>query len=146
MTKELTLEVGARVRLVADLTNEDGTRIYLRRGQEGIVESIQPEDERQEGDCPVEIMLEDGNTDYVDFDDIKVVTSAEDVAKEPKEFMITGQLVVEVTHRIRAASRDAAAEIFSKMGTGLLEDWDELEVMKVKKLHPLNIGEKGFDY
>lgn len=153
---DLKLEVGARVRLVKDIVGEapdsseyQPPRVYAHKGWVGIVQSItDPATLSGDDEYPIEVKWDrDGySEDFVEESDIEVITSAEDVAKEPREFTITGQLVVEVTHRIKANSREEAAKTFREMGSDLLDDWDEMEVKKVKKLDPFNIGEKGYDY
>lgn len=152
---DLKLEVGARVRLLNDIVGEapdssdpQPPRIYAHKGWVGIVQDIADPTSLADDEYPIEVKWETSgwNSDFVEESDIEVITSAEDVAKEPREFTITGQLVVEVTHRIMANSREEAAKTFREMGSDLLDDWDELEVKKVKKLDPFNIGEKGYDY
>ena len=153
---DLKLEVGARVRLVRDIVGEapdssdpQPPRVYNRKGEIGIVDSIHPNPEELDSDeCPVGVRFGgwDYSEDYVDFEDIEVIESAADVAKEPKEFTVTGQIVVEVTHRIMARGVADAAKLFREMKNDLIQDWDEMEVIKVKKIDPSNIAEKGYDY
>lgn len=125
-------EVGDRVRVVKDLVTGDG-RVYLREGSSGIVEAIDPNP--IEGDPPIEVYFENGE-DWVEFDDIEVITPAAEVEQEPLKFAITATIKVEVEITVEGDNHRDAIEHFEAHALDYLSD---NETMKLKKTKVIDI-------
>lgn len=131
MAAEGEVKVGDRVRVVKDQKTADG-RVYLRKGATGIVEEIADRADLQPDEVPIGVRFEGLVHDFVDFEDIEVVTAAADVAKEPRTFFVTGTVKVEVTARITAMTRADAEAQFKANGFDVLSDNDEMGIQKIK--------------